>query len=89
MLKDNLPLRISYGINKSNPDGLHGKTILIDSVGNSLYYNSGGNPYNWKKQEFETTDSINAINSLLNCSPYPTFKGRYNYYDNVRRTKKK
>uniref|UniRef100_UPI00293BD681 RHS repeat-associated core domain-containing protein n=1 Tax=Chryseobacterium sp. C3 TaxID=2761532 RepID=UPI00293BD681 len=87
--ENGLSLRISYGKNSNNPDGLQGKTVLIDSVGNSLYYNSYGSLYNWRTQEAETADRASSINSLLMCAPNQTLRGRYNYYDNVKHTKKK
>lgn len=83
--ENGLPLRVSYGYNPKNKTtkGVDIQTLLIDSTGNSIYFNSyGGN----LQTQLNSNDVFNAYyNHLGKEKP---LKGRFNYYNNVKKQKK-
>ncbi|MFP7658360.1 DUF6443 domain-containing protein [Chryseobacterium proteolyticum] len=83
--ENGLPLRSSYSINPKIFGGLDLQTVLIDCTGNSLYYNQSGKPLDNTSPD----DRLNAARSVYGTAASSVLKGRYNYYDNVKRTKKK
>ncbi|WP_317207798.1 RHS repeat-associated core domain-containing protein [Chryseobacterium sp. MEBOG06] len=83
--ENGLPLRSSYSTNPKIFGGLDLQTVLIDCTGNSLYYNHYGKPLDNTSGD----DRLNAARSVYGTAASSVLKGRYNYYDNAKRTKKK
>ncbi|MGE8536937.1 MAG: RHS repeat-associated core domain-containing protein, partial [Chryseobacterium sp.] len=83
--ENGLPLRVSYGINLKNKvaNGVDPKTILIDSAGNSVYYNSYGRNILF---DMRSGDPFNAYLDCIGCGKPLT--NRFNYYNNAKKQKK-
>ena len=83
--ENGLPLRSSYSTNPKVFGGLDPQTVLIDCTGNSFYYDKLGKPL----YDTNGVDRINAAKSVYGTAEASVLKGRYNYYDNIKRTKTK
>jgi len=83
--ENGLPLRSSYSTNPKVSGGLDLQTVLIDCTGNSMYYNQSGKSLDNPSAD----DRLNAARSVYGTAASSVLKGRYNYYDNAKRTKKK
>ncbi|SFN43763.1 RHS repeat-associated core domain-containing protein [Chryseobacterium oleae] len=83
--ENGLPLRVSYLINDNNKvaTGVDVKTILIDSAGNSLYYNNYGKNIRFNMRG---GGSLEAYDNYIRCGMPLT--NRFNYYDNAKKQKK-
>jgi len=80
--ENGLPLRVSYMINPNNKiaNGVDLQTMLIDSTGNSIYFNSYGQNL---QNQLQPRDPYNAFMDYIGGGQ--PLKGRYNYYDNVKK----
>ncbi|GEJ43576.1 cell wall-associated protein [Chryseobacterium sp. ON_d1] len=88
--ENDLPLRTSYRVDPTVVGGLDSKTVLIDCAGNSFYYKSASNPFEYNgRNGNEGEDRGNAARSAYGSAPPSVLQKRYNYYDNVKHTKKK
>lgn len=88
--ENGLPLRTSYSTNPKVFGGLDLQTVLIDCAGSSFYYRSANTPFEYNgRNGSEGEDRANAARSVYGTAASSVLKGRYNYYDNVKRTKKK
>ncbi|WP_390456115.1 RHS repeat-associated core domain-containing protein, partial [Chryseobacterium sp. Alg-005] len=83
--ENKLPLRVSYRASKANKvaRGVDIETMLIDSTGNSIYFNSYGQNL---QNQLKPGDALNAYYDYIGCGQ--PLKGRYNYYDNAKKQKK-
>ncbi|MGU3377657.1 hypothetical protein [Chryseobacterium sp. M5A1_1a] len=83
--ENGLPLRVSYGINLSNKiaNGVDYRTILIDSTGNSVYYNNYGKNIRF---DMKSIDPYDAYMDCIGCGK--SLKNRFNYYNNAKKQKK-
>lgn len=83
--ENGLPLRVSYMVNPNNKiaNGVDLKTMLIDSSGNSVYFNGYGQNL---QNQLKPGDPYNAFMDYIGCGQ--PLKGRYNYYENVKKQKK-
>lgn len=82
--ENGLPLRVSYGINLNNKvaNGVDPRTMLIDSTGNSVYYNNYGKNIRF---DMKAGDPFNAYLDCIGCGKPLT--NRFNYYNNVKNKK--
>lgn len=88
--ENGLPLRTSYSKNPTVPEGLDIQTVLIDCTGNSFYYQSANTPFEYNGRNGDAADDRkSAARSVYGTAASSILKRRYNYYDNVRHTKKK
>ncbi|ROH99390.1 DUF6443 domain-containing protein [Chryseobacterium daecheongense] len=80
--ENSLPLRISYrtfiqnGIKK-----IDGETVLIDTVGNSVFYNSKGK----RLDAITLGEKFDAYHSFYNIFVTNCLTNRFNYYQNVKK----
>ncbi|MCX8532085.1 DUF6443 domain-containing protein [Chryseobacterium luquanense] len=83
--ENGLPLRVSYMVNPNNKiaNGVDLQTMLIDSTGNSVYFNGYGQNL---QNQLKPGDPYNAFMDYIGCGE--PLKGRYNYYNNVKKQKK-
>jgi len=83
--ENKLPLRVSYRHNPANKTakGVDVHTMLIDSTGNSIYFNGYGQNL---QTQLKFTDVLNAYYNYIGSEK--PLKGRFNYYDNAKKQKK-
>jgi hypothetical protein len=83
--ENGLPLRVSYGVNLNNKvaNGVDRRTILIDSTGNSVYYNNYGKSL---RSDMKPGDPFHAYLDCIGCGKPLT--NRFNYYNNAKKQKK-
>nr|WP_228414760.1 RHS repeat-associated core domain-containing protein [Chryseobacterium sp. G0201] len=83
--ENGLPLRVSYGVNLNNKiaNGVDHRTILIDSTGNSVYYNNYGKNIRF---DMKPGDPYDAYLDCIGCGK--PLSNRFNYYNNAKKQKK-
>ncbi len=82
--ENNLPLRVSYRVSKGNKvaRGVDFETMLIDSTGNSIYFNNYGKNI---RTQIKPGDPYSAYEDYINCGQ--PLRGRFNYYNNTKNKK--
>ncbi|WP_228372247.1 RHS repeat-associated core domain-containing protein [Chryseobacterium gregarium] len=80
--ENGLPLRVSYAVNLKNKvaNGVDPRTILIDSTGNSVYYNNYGKNIRF---DMKSSDPLNAYLDCIGCGK--PLNNRFNYYNNAKK----